>query len=93
MKNNQLTTSEIRDLTSESVEFGVDNRAVNELLMRRRSARRSRRGSIIAATMPAPTWTQNGQSRRSLTSASTRSPRREKSAKKFLLLILICAIL
>ena len=32
MKNNQLTVSDIRDLTSESVEFGVDNREVNELL-------------------------------------------------------------
>ena len=32
MKNNQLTPSDIRDLTNESVEFGVDNRAVNELL-------------------------------------------------------------
>ena len=32
MKNNQLTVSDIRDLTSESVEFGVDNREVNQLL-------------------------------------------------------------
>ncbi len=32
MKNNQLTVSDIRDLTSESVEFGVDNREINELL-------------------------------------------------------------
>jgi hypothetical protein len=29
---NSLTTSDIRDLTNEGVEFGVDNRAVNELL-------------------------------------------------------------
>jgi len=29
---NSLTTSDIRDLTNEGTEFGVDNRAVNELL-------------------------------------------------------------
>ena len=29
---NSLTTSDIRDLTNEGIEFGVDNRAVNELL-------------------------------------------------------------
>jgi len=29
---NSLTTSDIRDLTNEGTEFGVDNRAINELL-------------------------------------------------------------
>ena len=29
---NSLTTLDIRDLTNEGIEFGVDNRAVNELL-------------------------------------------------------------
>ena len=29
---NSLTTSDIRDLTNEGIEFGVDNRAVKELL-------------------------------------------------------------
>ena len=36
---NSLTTSDIRDLTNEGIEFGVDNRAINELLHDARSAR------------------------------------------------------